>query len=379
MAKIAQVVADGKPGGGTTAVLALSGLLATAGHRVTVIGQSGSYLMQEARRRGLAIHELDFTRRSASLSLGLALGRWFRHAAPDIVHAHGARAGLPVMLASRLLARTCAYKLFYTVHGFHFLAKRAPIRQLARAVEAYCIGQAHTTVFVSDGDRRTAAVEGLLKHSRAAVTIKNAVQVDVVPPADGPTVDLAFLGRLTFQKNPLLLADILAALQPQRPSLSVIGGGPLGPDLATRLETLGVASQVTLHGECDRETALALASRCRLLVLPSRWEGHPIALVEAMLLGLPVVASKVSGNDEIVIEGQTGHLVAADDAAGYAQAISRLLADPANLNRMRHNALQTAAAEYRPQRVLEAHARVYGLTASGRDGVAAQAVVKVCS
>ncbi len=364
MAAIAQLVADGRPGGGTTVVLTLSRLLAGRGHQVTVFGQRGSYLIDEARSSGLAVRELDFSSRLSTPVTSAVIRRQLRDLRPDVMHAHGARAALPALLAARSLRTAGPAKTVYTVHGFHFVAKRPVVRRLARAAEAMCMALADATTFVSDGDRALAVRHGLLPHASHEVTIKNAVAVDETLAASPKQADIAFLGRLTHQKNPLLVADVLAAMLPRRPTLRVIGGGPLEPPLRERLRAEGVAEQVTLHGECSRDEALRLAAGCRLLLLTSRWEGHPIALIEAMHLGLPAVASRVSGTDEIVLDGETGHLVPADDAAAYAACLALLLDDPSRLQQMRDDAIAIARRDHSAQRMLGAYLHAYGLPAA---------------
>lgn len=372
---IVQVIADGRPGGGTTAVLTLSQLLARRGCDVVLISQEGSYLVEQARACGLRAHGLDFASRLNTLKIAMQLSRHFDELKPAVVHAHGARAGLPVALVARLRAGAQPKRLVYTVHGFHYLRKPPGLYQLARAAEALCIAQADCTNFVSDGDRLIAEREGLLKRARAHGTIKNAVPVDHGLGASPKVHDIGFLGRLCYQKNPLLLLDILKAMRPLRPTLSVIGGGPLEAALRTRIREEGLGEQVLLQGERSRTEALRLASSCRVLVLPSRWEGHPIALIEAMHLGLPVVASAVSGSNEIVADGETGYLVPAQDAGAYALALARLLEDGQARQAMERNARRRSAREYSPERMVAAHMELYGVSS----GAAASVAVPVMS
>ena len=360
MTSIVQVVADGRPGGGTTAVLTLSRRLAEQGHEVVVVCQQDSYLCDEAAKAGLGVRGIDFSRRLNSLGTAAKLRRHLGQIEPDVVHAHGARAGLPTVLAAKWSGARKP-RIAYTVHGFHFLAKPAGLFHLARAAEWMCIALADRTNFVSDGDRRIAREQGLLKHSRGQTTIKNAVEVGDNFEGCPKRHDIAFVGRLAFQKNPLLLIDILKTLRPLKPTLLVIGGGPLEAEFRARIAQEGLGDQVVLHGECARADALRLAAACRMLLLPSRWEGHPITLIEAAHLGLPVVASQISGNDEIVKEGRTGFLVPASDPAAYARRIAELLADGPLRSRLAEAARVAAARDFSPQRMVAEHLELYGV------------------
>lgn len=322
---VLHVVGDGAAGGGTTVVLALLEGLLEAGARVRVATQLGSYLADEAARRGVGVLGLDFRRRSNSLRLTRDLAAAVE--AGTIIHAHGARAGLPCALIPR--SRSAA--LVYTVHGFHYLNKTGLARELARQAERFCIRRASATVFVSEHDRATGQTERLLlPSSRHEVIYNGAMPGPGARNGNGqPEYDIAFLGRLHRQKNPLILPDILKACRPLRPSLRVIGGGEMEDELRRRAYEGGVADQMLFLGAQDHGSAISHLARARVMLLPSLWEGLPVSVIEAMHLGLPVVASRVPGTDELVVHGSTGLLVDRDDAAGYAAALNRLLSDHA--------------------------------------------------
>lgn len=363
MALITQIVGDGRPGGGTTAVLTLSRLLAESGHELRVVSQPGSYLLGEAKRLGMRTQGIDFSTRRHSLRAARALSSMLDGSAGTIAHAHGARAALPLAVARRMRWVDVRLRFAYTVHGFHYLAKPSVLKSLARSAERFCISEADWTNFVSAADCLRAQKDGLLSAARSYSTIRNAVSMEGPASAAVKRFDVGFVGRLTPQKNPLLLAGILAALRPARPSLAVVGGGELAGAVRASFEKAGVAAQVTMMGECTRRQALDTMAECRVLVLPSLWEGHPITLVEAMHLGIPVVASNIPGNDEVVVPGSTGYLVPAGDARAYAKCIEGLLHDPELNQGMGRSARAAAAKEYSTERMLYAHIRGYGLHA----------------
>lgn len=360
--KIIQVIGNGEPGGGTTAVLTLSQLLQDAGHTVSIASQQGSYLLDAAGKAGIATHGLEFASRGAAIGAWSALSALLQTEQPSVMHAHGGRAGLPTALAFRL-GRQCRQKVsagfVYTVHGFHFPPKSPLPRHLGRLAEKLCIGTAHWTNFVSQGDHLIAEKAHLLAHPERSGVIANAVMSHDLPMLGDGAFDIVYLGRLTPQKNPLILPDIIAALRPLKPSMQIVGGGELEAALKSKVHALGLQDQFTFHGQQDRASALALAARCRLLLLPSRWEGHPITVIEAMHLGLPVVASRISGTSEIVKDGITGTLVAPDDANAYADAIRCLLADPELAKRMGLAGQSEAKRLYSPENMLAANLQVY--------------------
>jgi glycosyltransferase involved in cell wall biosynthesis len=132
------------------------------------------------------------------------------------------------------------------------------------------------------------------------------------------------LGRLEEVKNPLLLLDLLAALEGEDHRLVVIGDGPLMAAMRARSAALGLAGRVDLAGSLPRAQALERLAGLDVLVVPSLWEGMPLAPLEAMAIGVPVAASRVGGLPEIIVDGQTGLLIDGHDPASYARAVRRL-------------------------------------------------------
>lgn len=139
---------------------------------------------------------------------------------------------------------------------------------------------------------------------------------------------LGTLGRLTEQKNQHALLAAVARLAPRQPRLLLFlaGQGPLRPVLEAEAERLGISERVRFLGlRRDRDTLFAAMDA---FVLPSRWEGLSLSLVEAMGAGRAVVATAVGGNPEVVTDGETGLLVPPDDPSALASALDGLLADP---------------------------------------------------
>lgn len=360
MARILEVVADGRPGGGTTAVLTLSQMLCRDGHDVHLVSQQHSYALAEAQSQGITSHGLDFSARWRTPWNARRLAALLRTLAPDVVHAHGARAGLALALV-RSDGVCSAARRIYTVHGFHYPHKQAIARTLARAAEAACMQQAHWTSFVSQGDLEFARQDGLLRWARSHGTITNAVEVDAALLRTPKRYDVAFMGRLTRPKNPLLLVRILEAMRPALPKLAVIGGGELDAQLQRELAAADLMHCVDLHGECGRRRALELLAQCRVLVLPSLWEGHPIALIEAAHLSIPAVASDIPGCAGVVVPGRTGFLVPGVDAAAYAVRLRQLLADDTLRARMGDEARDEARRRFSTETMLASHLVAYGL------------------
>jgi glycosyltransferase involved in cell wall biosynthesis len=192
-------------------------------------------------------------------------------------------------------------------------------------------------ITVSDGQRRTYEKIGV--PSSRMTTVPNGIRPrtlglgrSAARAALGldPTRPVVLtVGRLNVMKGHTHLLDAVPGLLRRTPDLAVVvvGSGHLEEALRAQAAALGVTDAVHLAGH--RDDARALLDAADVFVLPSRHEGMPLALLEAMDAGLPVVATRVIGSEEVVDEGRTGLLVRPRDPAALEEALGRLLADPA--------------------------------------------------
>jgi glycosyltransferase involved in cell wall biosynthesis len=145
---------------------------------------------------------------------------------------------------------------------------------------------------------------------------------------------LLVLGRLEPQKGHRILLDAMPEVHRRFPRARLVcaGDGTLRGELEAQARSLGLAQVVRFVGyQPDVTPWLALAD---VSVLPSFYEGLPLAAVESLAAGRPVVATAVDGTPEVVVEGETGLLVSPGDPAGLANALCRLLGDPAGRARL---------------------------------------------
>jgi glycosyltransferase involved in cell wall biosynthesis len=144
-------------------------------------------------------------------------------------------------------------------------------------------------------------------------------------PADALVIGC--VGRLVELKNHRLLLDQVPALAAMFPDVRVllIGDGPMRASLEDRARVLGIEAHVRFTGA--RDDVGRLLPALDVFALPSRTEGLSIALLEACAAALPVLASDVGGNPEIVRHGRTGLLFPSDDGAALRAALVQLLAD----------------------------------------------------
>lgn len=330
--------------------------MASNGVEATVVTQTGSYFFEHARAKGWKAFGLDFSSRKSIIKISREILKLLEREAPDIVHAHGARSALPVSLVPR--ARRPAFA--YTIHGFHYDRKGFASRQIFKLVERLCIGCADQIILVGKADEAFAHKEGLINDRQRWSQVYNGVELppggDVLRPAE---FDVAFVGRLHPQKNPLALPAILSAMNRPDVKMLIVGGGELETALRDSIGRLGIVSQVTMTGTKSRIEALDLMSRARVFVLPSLWEGVPVSIVEAMKLKVPVVASRIAGNQEIVRHGQTGLLADPHSPEEFARQISLLLDSPELVKSLTERAASFASTTFSVESQIAAHFRIY--------------------
>lgn len=230
------------------------------------------------------------------------------------------------------LARSAGVPAVVITHHQPFLLhKRAKAELLVRNTAF-----AHARIAVSSGVRDTYTARGV--GEERFVTVPNGVRPRRHAP--GRTAARAALhlqqddlvvvstGRLTAMKGHRRLIEAAALLQPDHPQLQVVilGEGDLRTDLEDLVARCGLAGSVHLPGH--RPDARMLLDAADVFALPSRSEGMPLALIEAMEAGLPVVATRVIGSSEVVTHGGTGLLVPTENPEMLAGALAELLGDP---------------------------------------------------
>jgi glycosyltransferase involved in cell wall biosynthesis len=173
-----------------------------------------------------------------------------------------------------------------------------------------------------------------------AEAFDSQVQIEVVPNGvdvhsfssptyrDWNSPRMLFVGRLVYQKGLDILVKVLGELKSTPWKLKLVGDGPHRPVLESLADDLGIADRIEFMGWLSREAMSHQYEDANLFVFPSRHEGMPNAVLEAMACGLPVVASHIAGNEELVLPEKTGLLVPPEDPLALRNALESLLLNP---------------------------------------------------
>jgi len=183
--------------------------------------------------------------------------------------------------------------------------------------------------------------------------IPNGVDLERFKAAsrDWEPAQLLFVGRIVYQKGLDLLFNALGSLQNKAWQLTLVGDGPRVERLKEQAKNLKIADRLKFAGWQSREQLAEYYGEANLFVYPSRHEGMPNAVLEAMASGLPVLASRIAGNEELVTDDQTGTLVPPEDVAALRTALEKILPDVEGRRRMGAAARKRVEENYSWQRV----------------------------
>jgi glycosyltransferase involved in cell wall biosynthesis len=365
--RVAQVVTTLDLGGAQLAAMDLASRLPDFGYETWCVAGAEGELRSEAWASGDGRFRVlrRLRRRLSPLSDAIALWqlyRFFRQNDIRIVHTHSSKAGVLGRLAARLAGVPL---VFHTVHGWSFHRGQGAIaRRLAAAAERVAAGWTTRLVAVADacveqglaagigarGDyariycgAERGAVAG--EHSTAAVR-----RTFGLPEACPLVVSVACLKR---QKAPLDFVAAARAIRDRVPDACflLVGDGALRRDVLRRVSKLGLQQVVRVLGW--RRDVPAILGAADVFLLTSRWEGLPLAVVEAMLAGTPVVATAVDGTPEAVANGRTGYLVPPGDPDAAAERVAHLLRHPDAAARMGRAGRARARRAFRRDAMLE--------------------------
>jgi len=360
-------------GGAQEMVRTLAKHLPTVGCPTVVCSFGGGPLTGDIERLGVPIEFLP-PRRHSALALPAFVVEMVRRRRDliSIIAKHGVDVvltkGLGTLdfLVMTLRARR-RVQVWWTIENEEFMVreehlqrhrwllgvKRAAHRWLYRVGARVIDG----VIAVSDDTARSFR-ETVGRVDDKVTVVCNAVDLDRYPaPIDrakvraelgfGPSAHLmTMVGTFKRQKGHRYLVAAAAALVPRFPTLHIllVGDGELADQMRTQVRAAGLSEHVHFLG--TRRDIPELLSASDSFVLPSLWEGLPVALTEAMASGLPLVATQVSGTSQVVIDGESGLLVPPGDEGALAEAMDRLLSDPALASEMGGAARERIAASY---------------------------------
>lgn len=304
-------------------------------------------------RGGADVRALPAERMNSSIGMR----RTLREVTADIVHVN--HAFLPPLVGARFLQRK---RIVATVHAAshrpHYSWRGNALRRIATPiVDCWIVlSERNAELLRTRPGFRAKRVEvvspGLPEIRFLKVSRDDARALLGVPP--GAFV-VGAVARLSQEKRLDLLIDAICLLARQDVHLVIAGEGPLRDQLESRARGLGERVHFLGH----REDVSVLLQGFDVFCLPSDREGLSFALLEAMAVGLAIVATDVQGSGEAIIDGESGLLVPPGSAAAIATALSRLIEHPATARILGESAKKRFAQNFTADQMVERTLRVY--------------------
>jgi L-malate glycosyltransferase len=268
---------------------------------------------------------------------------------PDVLHSHGYRADLIAAALRSPGGGTPRWVSAMTAHGF--IRTSLGLQMLTRLNER-ALRWADVVIAVSSVEaRRLGALlrrpVDFVPNGVARVEQVPRVQARAALNSDPARCAVAFVGRLSAEKRPDLFVDMAAIVAREQPGTDflIIGTGPMLERIKQRAAAVG--THVVFVGLVPNVASLMGA--LDVLVCTSDTEGTPRTVIEAMLAGVPVVATRVGGLPDLISDGQTGLLVEPGCPASLADAVIRLLRDPTAVQKMGSQACASANSRFSAQ------------------------------
>jgi glycosyltransferase involved in cell wall biosynthesis len=283
---------------------------------------------------------------------------------PDIVHVFF---GIPDGPIGWVLKRVYGLPYLISLRGAD-----VPSDEVKRFAKHYKILRPFVRWLWRDADALVAVSNGLREYAFETTpdvpidVVSNAIELsEFTPPRhrnhDGP-VRLLFVGRFNAFKNVETLLEAAGCLKEMGVNnfeLQLIGDGERRPNL----ERLAVERDLTRHvhflGWVDRDAIVDRYRQADLFVTATTWEGMPNTVLEGMACGLPVVATRASGLDELVREGVNGYLVDINDPITLADRLADLIDNPYERRRMGKESRRIAEQEFAWEYITEQYVEIY--------------------
>ena len=354
-------------------------------HAILAIDEINASFASRLRRTDVSLHALHKAPGHA-YKLYPRINQLLRQLKPAIVHSRNLAA-----LEAQVPAAWARVPV--RIHGEHGWDAsdpdgRNPRQRLIRRLYAPFV---HRYITVSRDLQRYLVDRVGIAAGRVQHLCNGVDTVKFQPPAGGP-LPLAgcpfdparhwivgTVGRLQAVKNQTLLAQAFVMALERHPAmrerarLVIVGDGALRPDIESLLAGAGHGDRAWLAGE--RRDVAAVMQGLHLFVLPSLAEGISNTILEAMASGLPVVATAVGGNPELVTSGQTGLTVPSADAAALADVLVRLYQEPETVAAWGRRARSVAESRFSLQGMVDNYAAVYDNSLQRRAGAPSAASV----
>lgn len=355
--KIMYVITQGTWGGAQAHLFSLIRSQVALGNQVWLITGTSGRLTQtvESEFPTVNVFILNYLVRQMSIRKDLCtahvLRKYFKKINPDIIHLHSTKAGM----VGRIAAIGIKSKVIYTVHGWAFTpGVSLKQRYLARVVEMLLQPLTSVYICVSKYDYDLGCRMRIINGRHPGIVIKNGVIKQVYKVQKEKRFFLTMAARFDKQKRQDILIRALAEANISEIKVCLLGSGPSLEQCKKLAEDLGLKANIFFAGSVNNVQKYYAQSAVGILI--SDYEGLPVSLVEAIAQGLPIIASNVGGNNELI--NHNGYLVE-NDPRDIASKIKILSENAVLRNSLGLQSVKVFEDEYTEKKMLQHTNQVY--------------------
>jgi glycosyltransferase involved in cell wall biosynthesis len=316
--RVLQCIRQGQIGGGESHLLSLTENLDKSEFDPVVLSFTDGPMIRQLETMNINTAVIHTEKPFDFMKWG-AITRWVKNQNVDLIHAHGTRANSNIFWAAKKLK----VPLVYTIHGWSFHDDQTRlVKQIRTWGERFLTSRSSVNISVSQSNKET----GIRHFSNfLSEVVYNGIDTNKFNPHNNfpslreelnipdESVLVLFLGRFTHQKQPLALMKAFEKAAATNPHtyLLMVGDGELKKEAEMKYQTSAFKNRMQLLP--FRADVPAVLYAADIFVLPSLWEGMPIALLEAMAMGKAIIATQTDGVREIIRNNVNGLLIATDN------------------------------------------------------------------
>lgn len=364
--RVLQGIRQGKIGGGESVLLSLVENLDRNVFDPVVLSFTEGPMVDRFNEMGVPVHVI-YTERPFDFAVWTRVRQLMMDEKIDIVHAHGTRAASNMLNA----AKKAEIPFIYTCHGWSFHQDQGMMKKKLRVLgEKYLTSRADVNICVSHANSNKG--KKLFGKKFDPVVIQNSVDSRKFNP-DKQYKDIrrefgigesellfSSIARFTWQKQPLVLMEAFARALKKMDGirLLMVGDGEEKEKAVEVLEQLNAGDKIIL--EPFRQDVPDLLASTDVFVLPSLWEGLPVALLEAMAMGKTIIATDVDGTAEVIETGKNGLLIGTDNLSEkLTEAIVRIANDKQLRENLSAGAINRIRSHYNVETMTRRNEEIY--------------------
>ncbi|KIS04342.1 glycosyltransferase family 4 protein [Paucilactobacillus wasatchensis] len=363
--KIMYCITSASWGGAQLHVLELCQHQIDLGNEVVFVVGNDGLLLDKVKKIGkVKIISLPTLHRELSLvndcKVIFDLRKIIKKEEPDILHLHSSKAGTVGRLASIGLS----VKTIFTVHGWAFTNGISSNikKKIYQLIEKIVSPLTDYFICVSKYDYDIGEQHGILKitkHNYAVVHngVPEPTEKNITHNLENEAIKIVMIARFSAQKDQTTLIKAISQISNRNFLVTFVGDGSTLEENQKLVKDMKLDKRVKFVG--FKQNVIPYLINNDLYILSTHYEGLPISLIEAMSYGLPLIASDVGGNSELVSEGVNGFLVKPEDEQQLAERITCLLNDSSLLDKFGVNSFNKYKKEFEISRMLSKIDQIY--------------------